>query len=500
MVWSIAGSDCSGGAGVQADLLTCHDFEVDCATVITALTAQNTQHVAMVEACSDEMFAEQLVVLAKLQPARVIKIGMLANAAQVVLLAEAIEGYKSLWQHPPFIIYDPVLRASSGFDLAAGDVFDALPQLLAVVDLMTPNADELEQLTGELIDGPHAIKRACQKLRRMGVKGVLAKGGHFEFALDYALDYYQNTEREILLNGPRIATHHHHGSGCCLSSAIAAALANDYPIDDALVLAKAYLTKGLRLARPTGFGNGCVAHTGWPTQRDAFPTIESAQTTLGQLFDLATPWPQGLEFERCVSGRLGLYPVVDSVAWVERLLNLGVKTLQLRIKQSKGEALEHAIAAAVALARRYDAQLFINDHWQLAIKHGAYGVHLGQEDLLETDLTQIAAAGLRLGVSTHGYFELLRAYQLNPSYIALGHIFPTTTKEMPSKPQGLKRLKRYAELMSDFPLVAIGGIDLGRAEAVLATGVGSLAVVRAVTEARSPEQAIRQFNQLMDAT
>lgn len=100
------------------------------------------------------------------------------------------------------------------------------------------------------------------------------------------------------------------------------------------------------------------------------------------------------------------------------------------------EQVEEDIAAAIALGRRYQARLFINDYWRLAIKHGAYGVHLGQEDLDTTDLAAIHRAGLRLGVSTHDDAELARALAVKPSYIALGHIFPTQTKDMPSAPQG----------------------------------------------------------------
>lgn len=104
--------------------------------------------------------------------------------------------------------------------------------------------------------------------------------------------------------------------------------------------------------------------------------------------------------------RLGLYPVVDSVAWIERLLEAGVRTLQLRIKDRRDSEVEDDVIAAIALGRRYHARLFINDYWQLAIKHQAYGVHLGQEDLETTDLSAIRRAGLRLGVSTHDDMEI----------------------------------------------------------------------------------------------
>ncbi|KGA34892.1 thiamine-phosphate pyrophosphorylase [Pectobacterium brasiliense] len=188
--------------------------------------------------------------------------------------------------------------------------------------------------------------------------------------------------------------------------------------------------------------------------------------------------------------RLGLYPVVDSVEWIERLLGVGVKTIQLRIKDRSDEQAEAEVIQAIALGRRYQAQLFINDYWRLAVKHQAYGVHLGQEDLDTADLAAIKQAGLRLGVSTHDDRELARAVAISPSYIALGHIFPTQTKDMPSAPQGLAELTRHiTDLQGRFPTVAIGGISIDKLPAVLKTGVGSIAVVSAITQAPDWRQA-----------
>lgn len=189
--------------------------------------------------------------------------------------------------------------------------------------------------------------------------------------------------------------------------------------------------------------------------------------------------------------RLGLYPVVDSPEWIERLLEMGVRTLQLRIKDQPDEVAEPAIAQAIALGKRYDARLFINDYWQLAIKHQAYGVHLGQEDLDVADLAHIYQAGLRLGLSTHDDAELDRALAIQPSYIALGHIFPTQTKEMPSAPQGIEQLKHHLTRLTQIPTVAIGGISIAWAPEVLATGVGSIAVVSAITQADDWRAATR---------
>ncbi|MCW2097675.1 thiamine phosphate synthase [Lelliottia amnigena] len=197
--------------------------------------------------------------------------------------------------------------------------------------------------------------------------------------------------------------------------------------------------------------------------------------------------------------RLGLYPVVDSVEWIERLLKAGVKTLQLRIKDKRDEEVESDVIAAIELGRRFNARLFINDYWQLAIKHQAYGVHLGQEDLETTDLSAIREAGLRLGVSTHDDMEIDVALAARPSYIALGHVFPTQTKQMPSAPQGLAQLARHIARLGDYPTVAIGGISLARAPAVLGTGVGSIAVVSAITQAADWQAATEQLLQLAGA-
>ncbi|EMD1719316.1 thiamine phosphate synthase [Providencia stuartii] len=196
--------------------------------------------------------------------------------------------------------------------------------------------------------------------------------------------------------------------------------------------------------------------------------------------------------------RLGLYPVVDSVEWIERLLNAGVTTIQLRIKDKHDDEVRDDIQQAIALGEKHHARLFINDYWRLAIELGAYGVHLGQEDLETTDLLAIHQAGLRLGISTHDQHELAIAKSVRPSYIAMGHIFPTETKKMPSAPQGLETLKTMVEATPDYPTVAIGGISIDRVPAVLATGVGSVALVSAITKADDWLEATKTLLRLVE--
>lgn len=200
-----------------------------------------------------------------------------------------------------------------------------------------------------------------------------------------------------------------------------------------------------------------------------------------------------------VPRRLGLYPVVDSVEWIARLLDAGARTLQLRIKDKRDEEVEADVIRAITLGRQYRARLFINDYWRLAVKHGAYGVHLGQEDLQTTDLNAIREAGLRLGVSTHDNMEMDVALAAKPSYIALGHVFPTQTKQMPSAPQGVQQLAAHVARLGDYPTVAIGGISIARAPEVLATGVSSIAVVSAITQAPDWQLATAQLLEMAGA-
>ena len=196
-----------------------------------------------------------------------------------------------------------------------------------------------------------------------------------------------------------------------------------------------------------------------------------------------------------LTGPLGFYPVVPTADWVQRLLGWGVRTVQLRIKaadHSPAEIAAHIQAAVDAGRAVPGAQVFINDHWKLALACGAYGVHLGQEDLTDAegaDLDVLRRAGLRLGLSTHTPAELARAKAVQPSYLAIGPIYPTTLKVMPYAPVGLESLAVWAAQAAPYPVVAIGGISLTLMPGVLACGIDGVAVVSAVTQAADPQRA-----------
>lgn len=215
-------------------------------------------------------------------------------------------------------------------------------------------------------------------------------------------------------------------------------------------------------------------------------------------FDLL-PWTRNMNpnaFAQCPT-RLGLYGVMPDADWVKRMVDAELPTVQLRFKSDDKSKIRKQVRESVNAVQDSKTLLFINDYWREAIDADAYGIHLGQEDLEIADTEAIRSAGLRLGISTHGYAEMVHADRYCPSYIAMGAVFATNLKRMPTAPQGLGRLYQYAKLMSHYPLVAIGGIDQGSIHAVSRSGVGSVAVVRAITQATDPKAAVKHLQELM---
>ncbi len=187
------------------------------------------------------------------------------------------------------------------------------------------------------------------------------------------------------------------------------------------------------------------------------------------------------------------YPIFDSADWLERALPLGVKFVQLRIKDRSPDALRLDIRVGLAMARAHGAALVVNDHWQVAIEEGAEWLHLGQEDLDAADLPAIRRAGLKLGLSTHDHAELDRALALAPDYVALGPVYPTILKQMKWHQQGLERVSEWKRLVGDTPLVAIGGMSVERAAGAFAAGADIVSAVTDITLHPNPEARMREW-------
>jgi thiamine-phosphate pyrophosphorylase len=184
------------------------------------------------------------------------------------------------------------------------------------------------------------------------------------------------------------------------------------------------------------------------------------------------------------------YPIVPDIDWLERIVPLGVKLVQLRIKDAPRAEIVEQTKRALAITRTHGCQLILNDFWEVALEAGADFVHLGQDDLKEADFDKLKRAGVRVGISTHDEAELATALAADPAYVALGPIYETKLKAMPWNPQGLERIEQWRARIGRLPLVAIGGLTPDRAPAVAAAGADSLAVITDFVTAPDPEARV----------
>ncbi|TBY58802.1 thiamine phosphate synthase [Rhizobium leguminosarum bv. viciae] len=187
------------------------------------------------------------------------------------------------------------------------------------------------------------------------------------------------------------------------------------------------------------------------------------------------------------------YLIVDSSEWIERLVPLGVKLVQLRVKDRPDEILRQEIRRTKAVCAAANCQLVVNDYWKLAIDEGCDFIHLGQEDLVEADLDAIRRAGLKLGLSTHDETELETALAAKPDYVALGPIYPTILKQMKWASQGLERITDWKKRVAPLPLVAIGGLNVDSLQGVFDASADTVAVVTDITLNADPEARTREW-------
>lgn len=199
------------------------------------------------------------------------------------------------------------------------------------------------------------------------------------------------------------------------------------------------------------------------------------------------------ESGRAADGLDPFYPIVPDARWVARIVPLGVRVVQLRLKNAEREEVQRQVRSSLAACRATGCQLIVNDYWEEAIAAGADYVHLGQEDLASADLDRIRAAGVRLGISTHSREELAIALAARPTYIALGPIWETKLKAMAWAPQGLDRIREWKRAIGAIPLVAIGGITPDRAPQVLEAGARSAAVITDFFTHADPDRRIGEW-------
>ena len=493
IVWSIAGNDSGGGAGLSADQRAAEAFGLHLCPVVAAITAQNSRAVSQVVPVAPEVLDAQLAALAEDLPPAAIKTGLLGGPEQIAVVARWVDRLRERQPNLPLVI-DPVLRSSTGTAFAGEATLHAYRDLLLPrATLITPNRREALRLAG-LADSTDTPTLAAA-LQALGAASVCVTGGDEGAAQPaWSADWVQCLLASGWLALPRVATPHTHGTGCTFASSAAAAIALGFVTPDALVLAKMATTHALRRGYAAGQGAGPVAASaGFGVDLPLMPIMG-----WGDDYDLDSclrRWGKGHRSITPENIDLGLYAIVDSAARVQNVLQAGVKTVQLRIKTPhEADAawftgLASELQTALDACQVAGATLVVNDHWRIAHtlaqrQSGAaphLALHLGQEDLHTLGTAgraELTATGLQLGISSHSLWELARARSLQPWYAACGPVWPTLTKDMPWVPQGLDNLAWWVHI-AGAPVVAIGGIlEHAQAEAAARSGAAGVCIVR----------------------
>lgn len=466
-VWTLAGHDPFGGAGIQADIRVASSYKVPIRTLISTHTAQNDIQVLNAEAYPIAWLRDQWTALASAETPAAIKVGLLYDKASIHFIGEKVGTIP--------LILDPVFASSSGREFLSRETINLLRECLwAKIHLLTPNRPEAETLVGFPIRSHDDLVRAGIELRKQGLKAVLIKGGHGEG--DELIDYFDDGERPFFLEAKRVPGEFR-GTGCALSTGVACGLAQGRSLREAVVLAHSYVQEAIRAAAARGDN-----HLATSQETPKLSPLHFGPKKSYRFAEMQKP--------------IHFYVVAPDAQWIERLAKAGVPTLQLRAKALSGEALREAVLRSQAICNEYGAAFFLNDDWRLGIELKVFGVHLGQEDLdalSPDDLRSIEEAGLRLGLSTHSFEEAARAKALNPSYIALGPVFETSCKSMRFGPQGLPRVGEWVKSLAPIPIVAIGGLKREHAEAVLEQGADGIAVISDITEAEHPESRVNDW-------
>lgn len=537
VVYTIAGSDSGGGAGIQADLHAIHAMKCHGCSAITCLTAQNSVGVTDVHAPPASFLKTQLDTLLDDMPPVAIKIGMLGTKELAMCVGDMLKKLKE--SRNVWVVLDPVMISTSGHKLIDSEAKDAMiKHVFPYADILTPNKFEAEDLLGRTFETNADVEVGAKEILKMGCGAVIIKGGHTLKDVKYAQDFVLSTtppaspseerlfenSHGVWLRSPRYESDNTHGTGCTLSSAIASALAlgeqqrgldgadgatSSIDLIDACCLAKSYVSAGIYYGVQYGKGPGPVAHTEFPSTSEHYasltrePTKEEDQRSFCAMKSYSDTTATTTDDDRPTMGRI--LPVVDTVEWVERLTKTpGVTDIQLRIKDETDPAkiLERS-KQCQAMCQSAGVRLWINDYWEAAVEAGCFGVHVGQEDLVKCmesgGMDIMRKRKMALGISTHSYAELSAALGVKPSYISMGPVFATKSKNVQFNPQGLSIVSKWRQLIPpEIPFIAIGGInDEQLARQVREAGADSVAVIGAVTTAGNLESAVSHLNDAM---
>ena len=479
---SIAGSDPSGGAGLQADLKTFSALGVYGATAITAVTVQNTVGVKYVHALPPQVVYDQIVTVMEDIMPDAVKIGMVNDAETLDAIVRALTLHR-----PRFLVVDPVMVSTSGCALMQADALQVMEErLLPMADIVTPNLPEAWTLAGT----DSSVDEAAQAILRLGVKALLIKGGHAEGTTktDYLYVSYDDGVKRTEFSSATVDTFNTHGTGCTLSSAIAAMLARGHGMEEAVVI-RSY---GYKVIRSSGSevirssGSEVIRSSGYKVIRSNRKTVKP-----NNLKTLKSK----LQFITHFTDR---YSYLDSAMMA---LEGGCRWIQLRMKDADEDEIERTARLILPECRRRGAVFIIDDHVELVKRVGADGVHLGKNDMPVDEARRILGDEFIIGGTANTFEDIQRLAAQGADYIGCGPFRFTTTKKNLAPMLSIEGYENIVSLMKthgiNLPIVAIGGITYDDIPQVMATGVTGIALSGSVLRADNPvEEMKRMVNQL----
>ena len=436
---TIAGSDPSGGAGLQADLKTFSALGVYGAAVVTAVTVQNTVGVKYVHALPPQVVYDQIVaVMEDIRPDAV-KIGMVNDAVTLDAVVRALEEFR-----PKYLVVDPVMVSSS-------------------------------------------VDDAARAIMRLGVKALLIKGGHAEGRIKTDNLYLRSADgvKRIDLTADTVDTVNTHGTGCTLSSAIAAMLARGCGMEEAVRSAKLYLTEALKAGADVtvGSGHGPVCHF----YDDTVMGVLGSTVMRSGLITVKTYNLKTLSQLQFITHFTDKYSYFDSAMMA---LEGGCRWIQLRMKDTDETELERVARLILPECRRRGAVFIIDDNVDVALRVGADGVHLGKNDMPVDEARRILGNGFIIGGTANTFEDVKRLAAQGADYIGCGPFRFTTTKKNLAPMLGVDGYRTILEQMSrlgiKLPLVAIGGITDADIPVLMAAGVTGIALSGSVLRAENP--------------
>ena len=489
---TIAGSDPSGGAGMQADLKTFSALGVYGTTAITAVTVQNTQSVKYVHTLPPQVVYDQIVGVMEDLCVDAVKIGMVNDADTLDAIVRALSERK-----PKFLVVDPVMVSTSGCALMQPDALVIMKErLLPMADLVTPNLPEAWTLAGT----DTSVDDAAQKILKLGVKALLIKGGHAEGKTKTDHLYMNNGGgvKRVEFTSETVETKNTHGTGCTLSSAIAAFAARGCGLEDAVRKAKAYLTGALKAGADVvvGKGHGPVCHFFKQASGQADKQTDCLQVVTdcnpSNLVCLSTRLSSAVNLQ-FITHFTEKYSYADSAMIA---LEGGCRWIQLRMKDADEAEIERVARLVLPECRRRGAVFVIDDHVDLALRVGADGVHLGKNDMPVSEARRLAGADFIIGGTANTFEDVQRLAAQGADYIGCGPFRFTTTKKKLAPMLGIEGYKRILSQMKGcgitLPLVAIGGITCGDIPQLMAAGVSGIALSGSVLRAENPVEEMKK--------